>query len=59
MNKEAVCCFCGKSVLVKEAISLSVKVNIDAVEEQGFLCHRKCLKSKLDKRIANYLFIDL
>jgi hypothetical protein len=50
-NENAICCFCGKPVLLKEAIILSVQINIESEEIQYLFCHKKHFVKTLDKSI--------
>lgn len=50
-NSEVICCFCGKSVDVKDAIILNVQPSIESDEVQNFFSHKKHFTEKLDKSI--------
>jgi hypothetical protein len=51
LNDIVVCCFCGESLLLKEAAILIVQPNILNEEKQQLFCHRNHLIEKLDKTI--------
>jgi hypothetical protein len=50
-NETAICCFCGKQVLLKEAVILSVQINIESNEIQYLFCHKEHFVEKIDKSI--------
>jgi hypothetical protein len=50
-NENVICCFCGKPFSLKEAVVLSVQINIESEEIQYLFCHKKHLTEKIDKSI--------
>ena len=50
-DKMVVCCFCGESLFLKDAVVLSVQLNISNHEKQQLFCHRNHLRERLDKSI--------
>ena len=55
-NEKVTCCFCGKSVLICEAIIINVGLNINSKESQTLFAHKKHLMNVLYKK--NILYID-
>jgi hypothetical protein len=50
-NEHVMCCFCGNSLKLEDAVVLSVLVNIKAEEAQGLYCHKQHLLELLDKSV--------
>lgn len=48
MEKNAQCCFCGKSEKQKNLIPIILIIN-KKNEQQIFLCHKKCIAQRLYK----------
>jgi hypothetical protein len=51
-GNKVVCCFCGKSLLLEDAVVLSVQRNIESKETQCLFCHKKHFIEKLDKSVV-------
>ena len=50
-NSEVICCFCGKSVFVRDAVVLNVQPNIESEEIQNFFAHKEHFAEKIHKSI--------
>ncbi|OIN56675.1 hypothetical protein BLX24_23910 [Arsenicibacter rosenii] len=50
-QSEVICCFCGKGLLVKDAVILNVQPNIESEEIQNFFSHKKHFTELIDKSI--------
>jgi len=50
-NTEVTCCFCGKSLFVKDAIVLNVQPSIESDEIQTFFSHKEHFVERIDKSI--------
>lgn len=46
-----VCCFCFEEVPWYQRVDLVVIPNPGGDEEQGLVCHRRCLVERLDPRV--------
>ena len=53
-NTFVMCCFCGDGIEYASAVQLSMKLNPDSEEEQGFFCHPKCLDKALHISIPRH-----
>ena len=51
-DDKVVCCFCGKSLPLKDAVILAVQTNVDNQEIQQLFCHKKHFVEKIDKTIV-------
>lgn len=51
LNNKVVCCFCGKSLLLRDAVVLIALPHINSEEEQQFFCHKEHLIENLDKSV--------
>ena len=51
LNNLALCCFCGDSVAVSEAIVLTVALNMNSEESQTFFAHKQHFVEALNKNI--------
>jgi hypothetical protein len=49
------CCFCGNSLNMEDAVVLSILPNIEAEEAQTLYCHKQHLLERLDKSVSLYL----
>lgn len=55
LNKnEVVCCFCGNSLSIEEAVILNVQPNIESEESQTLFSHKEHFIKALDKTIMLY-----
>jgi hypothetical protein len=50
-NELVVCCFCGESLEINEAIIIVVYININEEETQQFYCHREHFVNAMHKTI--------
>ena len=50
-NSEVICCFCGKSLFLKDAVILNVQPSILSDEIQNFFSHKKHFTEKIIKSI--------
>jgi len=50
-NTEVVCCFCGESLDINEAVIITIKPNISSDETQNLFSHRMHLIEHLDKSV--------
>jgi len=46
-----VCCFCGESLLLKDAAIITVQPKLENDEQQQLFCHREHLVEKVHKSI--------
>ena len=53
-KEKVVCCFCGASLEIDEAVSLVVFPQVNGEESQQLFCHKKCLNDRLDKSIPRH-----
>ena len=53
-NTSVMCCFCGEGLEYSSAVQLSMKLNPDTGEYQGFFCHPKCLDKLLHSSIPRH-----
>ena len=54
-TEKVVCCFCGKEVLLGEAVILNVQANIQKEEIQQLFCHKNHFIERIDNSIPLYL----
>lgn len=50
-DTEVVCCFCGDSLLLKEAAILMVQANLESNEKQQLFCHKNHFVERIHKSI--------
>ena len=50
-NSEVICCFCGKSLLIKDAVILNVQPCLESEEVQSLFAHRQHFVEKINKAI--------
>lgn len=50
-NKEVMCCFCGKSLALKDAAIIIIQPSIESEEKQQLFCHKNHLVERIDKSI--------
>jgi len=50
-NSEVTCCFCGESLLLKDAIILNVQPSFESDEVQNFFSHKKHFVERIVKSI--------
>jgi len=50
-NSEVICCFCGESLFVKDAVILNVQPSIESDEIQNFFSHKEHFTEKIVKSI--------
>ena len=53
-NSEVICCFCGKSLFLKDAVVLNVQTSVESDEIQNFFSHKEHFVEKIDKSIPLY-----
>ena len=58
LNNNAICCFCGQDVSIKDAVVLNIQAKLDIEEVQQFLCHKEHLKEHLHESVKMYLNLD-
>jgi|GEM_PF-1991954 len=49
--EKVVCCFCGETLLLKDAVILSIQINIQIGETQQLFCHKNHFIALIDKSI--------
>lgn len=52
LNNNLMCCFCGKTILLKKAVFLIIQPNFKSKEKQEIFSHKICLISHLDKSVV-------
>lgn len=50
-NSEVSCCFCGESLLLKDAVILNVQPGIESEEVQNFFAHKEHFKERINASI--------
>ncbi len=50
-SEQVICCFCGESLNMEDAMMLIVYSNINNEEGQQLFCHKEHFIEKLDKSI--------
>ncbi len=55
-NENVVCCFCGETLLLRDATILVLQPNIENDEKQTLFCHKNHFVEKIHKSI--YLHPD-
>ena len=50
-NSEVICCFCGESLFLKDAVVLNVQSSFESDETQSFFSHREHFVEKIVKSI--------
>ncbi len=59
MSEEvAMCCFCFEEVPWYQRVELIVVPIPDADEQQGLICHRRCLVDRVDSRVPLHPDLD-
>jgi hypothetical protein len=48
-NLEVVCCFCGETLFMNEAVLLTARPSLENDESQNLFCHRVHLTEKIHK----------
>lgn len=51
LNDKVVCCFCGQSLKIEDAMILLVYPNIHTDENQQLFCHKEHFIANIDKSI--------
>jgi hypothetical protein len=54
----ALCCFCFEDVPWYQRVELIVIPTPEGDEQQGLLCHRRCLVSRIDSRVPLHPDLD-
>lgn len=58
-DMEVSCCFCGRGLLLKDALIINVQANIESDETQQFFAHKKHFTEKIHPSIpVNPDFLD-
>ena len=59
-NKKVVCCFCGKPLLLRDAVVLIVQPRVDIDERQSLFCHKSHFLDKIHESIVLHpdFFLD-
>jgi hypothetical protein len=52
LNNNVMCCFCGETISLEEAVVLTVQSNIKNEEKQQLFSHRVCLVERVDKSVV-------
>ena len=50
-DSEVICCFCGKNLLLNDALVLNVQPGIESHETQSFFSHKRHFVEKIDKSL--------
>ena len=50
-NSEVICCFCGESLFVKDAVILNAQPSIESDEIQNLFCHKNHFVERIVKSI--------